>query len=172
MSPMPPAITSGNSPAPASKRASHQPALLLSNRTDSAPLMPCAVAFDYLAQTQSRQIRDEAWAKRREPLARSQSLKAPAFPLTLSALRREPRRRPASHPERALPARATQRRPPRTIRPRTPPGVHLGGNLPRGTLPAAPLGVHWQPSRWSARQRAAVTSPRWIRRRSRRRARP
>src|SRR5207248_3303193 len=83
MSPMPPAITSGNSPAPSSKRASHQPALLLSNRTDSAPLMPCAVAFDYLAQTQSRQIRDEAWAKRRQPLARSQSLKAPALPLTL-----------------------------------------------------------------------------------------
>lgn len=34
---------------------------------------------------------------------------APALPLTLSALRREPRRRPANHPERALPARAILR---------------------------------------------------------------
>ena len=41
--------------------------------------------------------------------ARSQNLKAPALPLKLSALRREPRRRPANHPERALPARAILR---------------------------------------------------------------
>src|SRR5262249_31330200 len=45
----------------------------------------------------------------------------PAGPVTLKlcALRREPRRRPASQSERALPARATQRRPPCAIRPRT-----------------------------------------------------
>src|SRR5207248_2119022 len=49
---------------------------------------------------QSRQIRDEARAKRQEPLARSPSLKAPVLPVKLSAPRREPRRRPASHPER------------------------------------------------------------------------
>jgi cytochrome P450 len=55
-------------------------------------------------------------------------LEPPALPLKLSALRREPRRRPASQSERAPPARAIHRRLPRTIRPRTRSGDDLGGN--------------------------------------------
>jgi len=46
------------------------------------------VVLDYLTQARSRGVRDEVWAKRQEPLARSQSRKVPVLPLKLNVLRR------------------------------------------------------------------------------------